>query len=809
MKTAPGPGGLAVEVLRREFRLTRALYLDGITRALALMEGKDEVALVLGSSGELPLERLLRDGRLPLTTSLTIASRVADALSSLHEGRLVHHDLRPANILVEPATSAVKLTGLGFATPLSEQTGCLNRPVDQRTDFYSLGVTLIEMLTERPPFQFDDRMELAHAYLTKQPPSPTEVVPEVPEAVSRTVLKLLSRSADDGYQHARDIKADLERCLRDLQGAGRIRAFEPGGTDSAAPTELRGETKPAVSGPEALDAVGITETAATLSRASDLQELLGELLSVLLRTSGAERGLLLRDDGARLVVEASASMGTDGIDISTGPSCRKRKEFVRSVVEHVRASQEVLVIDDALHAEHLLGDDYVASRRPRSILSAPLVHRKKLVGLVYLENNSRSGAFDGKQMLAVRLISSHAATAMENARLRECLARETSAALQIRKELGQVQKQLGRTVREKRKFEARLEAEEVCLREELASRPIVGKSRVLQKVLRQVELVAPTQACVLLTGETGTGKDLIARAIHVRSRRRKRPMVKVDCTALPETLIEAELFGHEKGAFTGAHARRIGRFEAADGATLFLDEIGELPLQLQAKLLRILEEQQFERLGSARTIKIDVRIIAATNRSLAAAVAEGTFRSDLFYRLNVFPIKVPPLRARPEDIPALVEHFVARHAKRMGKFIEVPTELMSELEAAHWPGNVRELEHVIERAIIMSPSSTLTLDGSFLVRGSGDDRTERYRLEDVERTHIVKVLDKSGWAVKGEGNAADLLDMNPSTLRSRMKKLGIVRPSKSGPALPRHVTAGTHRPMLRERLSAARAENQA
>ena len=190
-------------------------------------------------------------------------------------------------------------------------------------------------------------------------------------------------------------------------------------------------------------------------------------------------------------------------------------------------------------------------------------------------------------------------------------------------------------------------------------------------------------------------------------------------------------------------------------------------------------------------------------------MAEGTFRSDLFYRLNVFPIKVPPLRARPEDIPALVEHFVARHAKRMGKFIEVPTELMSELEAAHWPGNVRELEHVIERAIIMSPSSTLTLDGSFLVRGSGDDRTERYRLEDVERTHIVKVLDKSGWAVKGEGNAADLLDMNPSTLRSRMKKLGIVRPSKSGPALPRHVTAGTHRPMLRERLSAARAENQA
>ena len=774
---------------------------------------------------------------MPLASSLALASRVVDALGSLHERQLVHGDLRPANILVDPANSAVKLTRLGFATPLSEdtdhvrpdegfltpltyispeQTGRLNRPVDRRTDFYSLGVTLFEMLTESPPFQSDDRRELIHAHLYEQPPSPRELEPEVPEEVSRIVLKLLSKSADDRYQHARDIKADLERCLRDLPSAGRIRAFEPGGADSAAPQEKRGETKQAILSPEALDAVSIAETASILFRASDLQELLEELLSVLLRTSGAERGILLRNDGARLVVEASASVGTDGIDISTGPSCQKRKEFVRSIVERVRDSRETVIINDERHTDYLLDDQYAASRRPRSILSAPLVHRRKVVGLVYLENNNMSGAFDENQVAAVRLISSRAATAVENARLRKRLAREARAALQAHRDLrkmvrqrDQVQEQLEHTLGEKQRLQAQLDADEICLHGELSREPIVGKSKAVQKVLRLVELVAPTQACVLMLGETGTGKDMLARAIHMRSHRRKRRMVKLDCAALPETLIEAELFGHEKGAFTGANTKRVGWFEVADGGTIFLDEIGELPLQLQAKLLRILEEQTFARLGSSRTIKVDVRIIASTNRDLAAAVARGSFRSDLYYRLNVFPIEVPPLRMRLEDIPELVNHFVARNAKRMARICEVPPEVMSELKAYDWPGNVRELKHAIERAMILSPGSRLTLDGFLRTSSSGIDRTKHYPLEDVERAHIVKVLEKIGWAVKGEGNAADLLDMNPSTLRSRMKKLGIVRPARSKPARPRHGTDWTGCQESSEYLGAVRAESEA
>jgi transcriptional regulator with GAF, ATPase, and Fis domain len=286
-------------------------------------------------------------------------------------------------------------------------------------------------------------------------------------------------------------------------------------------------------------------------------------------------------------------------------------------------------------------------------------------------------------------------------------------------------------------------------------------------------------------------------------------MFKLDCTALPESLIEAELFGHEKGAFTGAHAKRVGRFEQADGATIFLDEIGEFPLQLQAKLLRVLEDQQFERLGSGRTIKVDVRIIAATNRDLAGAVAEGSFRADLYYRLSAFPIVVPPLRERREDIPALVEHIVARSGKWIGKSVQIPLEVMKELEAYDWPGNVRELEHVIERAMIISTGPMLTLGESFHANDRLIGPLEGYRLEDVERAHIVKVLEERKWAVKGDGNAADLLDMNPSTLRSRMKKLGIVRPSGSKHRSPRNGVEWTNRPVSSARLRVARAEGEA
>jgi transcriptional regulator with GAF, ATPase, and Fis domain len=332
---------------------------------------------------------------------------------------------------------------------------------------------------------------------------------------------------------------------------------------------------------------------------------------------------------------------------------------------------------------------------------------------------------------------------------------------------------------------------------------IVGQSRALTQVLGQVGLVAATSSTVLILGETGTGKEIVARAVHSASERRARPFIKVNCAALPTGLIESELFGHERGAFTGATERRIGRFELAHGGSIFLDEVGELPADVQAKLLRVLQEHEFERVGGRDTIKVDVRIIAATNRDLGAMASRGTFRSDLYYRLNVFPITVPPLRERIEDVPLLVHYFASRYAGQIGKRItRVPANLMERLCAYAWPGNVRELEHMIERAVILSSGPELDVSPDALALpkvGAGRplpierpraaivssyEREPQPRvvvdgeirsLEAMEKDHIVAALDKVGWRIEGASGAAALLNMNPSTLRSRMKKLGIRR----------------------------------
>jgi len=303
---------------------------------------------------------------------------------------------------------------------------------------------------------------------------------------------------------------------------------------------------------------------------------------------------------------------------------------------------------------------------------------------------------------------------------------------------------------------------------------IISQSKTFRKVLNQLEQVAVTDATVLILGETGTGKELLARAVHNLSPRRDRPLVKVNCAALPSNLIESELFGHEKGAFTGALARKTGRFELANGGTLFLDEIGDLPLDLQAKLLRVLQEGEFERLGNARPIQIDVRIIAATNRDLLKAIGEGTFREDLFYRLNVFPINPPPLRERTGDIPLLVHHFIDKYCGKFGKSIDgVPKRTMKALEDYDWPGNVRELENIIERAVIISPKNKLEL-GNWFPRPVTSP-TSFSTLQEMERAHILKALQMTGGRVSGQYGAAKLLDIKPTTLESRMKKLGIKR----------------------------------
>jgi transcriptional regulator with GAF, ATPase, and Fis domain len=300
---------------------------------------------------------------------------------------------------------------------------------------------------------------------------------------------------------------------------------------------------------------------------------------------------------------------------------------------------------------------------------------------------------------------------------------------------------------------------------------VTGQSAVIRKVLRQVEQVAPTDSSVLIRGETGTGKELIAQAIHRLSPRRRSVMVKVNCAALPSGLVESELFGREKGAFTGALTRQVGRFEVADGSTLFLDEVGELPPDVQVKLLRVLQDGEFERLGSPRTIKVNVRVIAATNRDLTDEVRKGRFREDLFYRLNVFPIRMPPLRERTEDIPLLVWTFLEDLSSRMGKKItQVPRATMEALQSHPWPGNVRELRNVIEHGAIITTGDTLKVP---MLDDAAPGATLPQTLADSERGHIQRVLESTGWHIKGPKGAAAALGLNPATLYSRMKKLGI------------------------------------
>jgi transcriptional regulator with GAF, ATPase, and Fis domain len=328
-------------------------------------------------------------------------------------------------------------------------------------------------------------------------------------------------------------------------------------------------------------------------------------------------------------------------------------------------------------------------------------------------------------------------------------------------------------------LKGRLERENAYLREVAQVRPLQGlisRSRSFLRVIEEVAQVAKTGSTVLLLGETGSGKEVLAQAIHDASKRKDRPMIKVNCAALPTSLIESELFGREKGAFTGALARQPGRFEIADGSTIFLDEVGELPLELQPKLLRVLQEGEFERLGGAKTIKVDARVIAATNRPLAQAVKEGKFREDLYYRLDVFPIEVPALRDRREDIPMLAWTFVKEFSNSMGKPIEeIADESMAALVEYRWPGNVRELRNIIERAMILSHGPTLNIKLGHSPQHSTAVKLTAGSLDEAERAIILQAIEQCNWRIRGANGAAALLDLKPTTLESRIKKLGLVQ----------------------------------
>ena len=383
----------------------------------------------------------------------------------------------------------------------------------------------------------------------------------------------------------------------------------------------------------------------------------------------------------------------------------------------------------------------------------PLIRRNRTLGVLELERYER--AFPPREMNFIGQIANQLAVAIENA-----LA--YAEIKQLKEQLSREKVHVEDEIRSERGFEE-----------------IIGRSASIRDVLRNIETVAPTDSTVLIYGETGTGKELVARAIHERSPRSSKAFVKLNCAAIPTGLLESELFGHERGAFTGAIMQRIGRFELANHGTAFLDEIGEIPLELQPKLLRVLQEREFERLGSSRTVKTDARLIAATNRNLASCVEEGTFRADLFYRLNVFPIQVPALRERSEDIPLLVRHFVQHFARRMNRVIDtIPSQTMQALVRHSWPGNIRELQNLIEHSVILSTSSVLRVPLAGLSSHPVVDQegAKRKTLEEAEREHIVSTLKETKWIISGPYGAAKRLGMNRSTLQFRMKKLGIVRP---------------------------------
>jgi len=413
---------------------------------------------------------------------------------------------------------------------------------------------------------------------------------------------------------------------------------------------------------------------------------------------------------------------------------------------------------EELPAQAALEKDYYTRIGLKSSLGIPLEVGGSIVGALTINAFRTERSWSDKLIKRLRLVGEIFANALQRKRAEESL----ESAF---REIQQLQRQLT--------------MENLYLREEVnlieKHKGIVGQSEGIKRVLSHVEQVARTESTVLILGETGTGKELIARAIHEMSLRKGRALVKVNCGGFPSTLIESELFGREKGAFTGALSRQIGRFETADGSTIFLDEVGELPVALQIKLIRILQDGEFERLGSSRTIRVDCRVIAATNRDLAKAVQAGEFRQDLYYRLNVFPIHVPPLRNRQEDIPELVWFYVKEFGERMGKRIQtIPQRSMEALKRYSWPGNVRELMNVIERSMILSRGATLHL----AVPGTGVAASfEGMTLQEVEKIHILGTLKETGWRISGNKGAADRLGLKPTTLEYRMKKLGIRRPT--------------------------------
>jgi formate hydrogenlyase transcriptional activator len=551
-----------------------------------------------------------------------------------------------------------------------------------------------------------------------------------------------------------------------------------------------------------LDVSTVMKAARAITSEIVLEDCLRELVRIAIENAGAQRGVFLQEQDGQLIVAAVGAVDGGTVNVAGSQPVASDAPLALAVISYVRQTGESVVVGDARSDERFADDPYVASAKPRSILCVPIVQHGKRGGMLYLENNLAPDAFTADRIEVLRLLAAQAAISLENARLYEDMKQEVM-------ERRRAEEELHRALGEVEMLKNRLQAENVYLQEEILQEhnfeEMVGSSPALLAMLQKVEVVAATDTTVLIYGETGTGKELVARALHNRSTRKDRPLMKVNCGAISAGLVESELFGHMKGAFTGALERRVGRFELANGGTIFLDEVGELPLETQVKLLRVLQEQEFEPVGSSRTVRVDVRIIAATNRNLEEAVQAGRFRADLFYRLNVFPIQVPPLRERRSDIPQLVMFCLSRFSKKLGKQIEaVPQGIMDLLTRYAWPGNIRELQNLIERAVVLSQGPVLRLDRTLLPAGTWDagamvpegvedtprtpDRDSEpghlavrpvpepaLTLEAVEKRHILVMLKQTAGVIEGPKGAAKLLNLHPNTLRSRMKKLGIKR----------------------------------
>jgi len=514
---------------------------------------------------------------------------------------------------------------------------------------------------------------------------------------------------------------------------------------------------------ELLDLATVIQVSEAVSGEMVLEKLIERIMRAAIEHAGAERSLLILPRGDVLQVQAEGITSGNDVTVHLRDTFFAGTGSPDSLVRYVTRTHEMVILDDASSPNTFSTDPYLVQHGVRSVLCLPLINQAELIGVLYLENNLTSHVFTPERIAVLKLLASQAAISLENSRLyRDIQEREANI----------------------KALKDQLYKENVALKEEVDRtsmfEEIIGASAALQAALASVAKVAPTDSSVLITGETGTGKELIARAIHKRSKRSDRRFVSVNCAALAPSLISSELFGHEKGAFTGATERRIGRFELADRGTIFLDEVGEIPLDTQVALLRVLQEQEFERVGGTQAIKVDVRVIAATNRDLEAAVARGAFRVDLYYRLNVFPIEVPPLRERKDDIRMLVEYFIQRHARRIGKSIRSIDKSTLELFHSYaWPGNIRELQNVIERSVILSSTEVLRLDKSLLPNASSERpvpvqtslTSEDERGE--ERKIIEAALARSKGRVEGPEGAAAKLGIPSSTLRSKIKTLKI------------------------------------